>query len=80
VALAAAFWPVPGQGLGWGDAFVLAMRDLLAAIAGDDHTPDRPSFVDGLRAMEVVAAAQESAADGRWATVQRLDPRAHWPS
>ncbi|MGH2944894.1 MAG: Gfo/Idh/MocA family protein [Solirubrobacteraceae bacterium] len=71
---AEAFWPVAGQGLGWGDAFLLAARDLLGAVAGDEPAADRPSFVDGLRAMEVVAAAQESAAESRWATVRRMDP------
>jgi predicted dehydrogenase len=68
-----AFWPVAGQSMGWGDAFLLAARDLVAAVAGEDRVGARPSFVDGLRAMEVVTAAQESAGDGRWATVPRLD-------
>jgi predicted dehydrogenase len=64
-----AFWPVPGQGMGWGDLFVLATHDLVQAIAGGRPVVE-PSFEDGIRAMAVVAAAQESAAGGRWVTVR----------
>jgi predicted dehydrogenase len=63
------FWPVPGMALGFGDGFIIAVRDLLRAIAeGEAATPD---FLDGLRAAEVVAAAQASAATRSWQAVER---------
>ena len=65
------FWPVPGMALGFGDGFIIAVRDLLRAIAeGEAATPD---FLDGLRAAEVVAAAQASAAERSWQAVERLN-------
>jgi len=63
------FWPVPGMALGFGDGFVIAVRDLLRAIVL--HQPAAPDFLDGLRAQEVVAAAQASAADLSWQKVER---------
>jgi hypothetical protein len=57
--------------LGFGDGFIIAVRDLLAAIAG--RRAATPDFVDGLRAAEVVAAAQASAATRSWQPVERLD-------
>jgi predicted dehydrogenase len=65
------FWPVPGMALGFGDGFIIAVRDLLRAIA--DGEPATPDFLDGLRAAEVVAAAQASAAERSWQAVERLD-------
>ena len=58
------FWPVPGMALGFGDGFIIAVRDLLRAIA-DGRSAD-PISLDGLRASEVVAAAQASAATRSW--------------
>ena len=54
-----ALWPVPGVGLGWGDAFVLNARAFLRAIA--DGVPATPSLRDGLRAAELVEAARSLA-------------------
>ena len=65
------FWPVPGMALGFGDGFIIAVRDLLRAIA--DGRSAEPDFLDGLRASEVVAAAQASAATRSWQAVERLD-------
>ena len=65
------FWPVPGMALGFDDGFIIAVRDLLRAIAeGGSAGPD---FLDGLRASEVVAAAQASAATRSWQPVERLE-------
>jgi nucleoside-diphosphate-sugar epimerase len=64
------FWPVPGRALGFGDGFIIAVRDLLASIAEGCPPPD---FVDGLRASEVVAAAWASAVTRSWQAVERLD-------
>jgi hypothetical protein len=55
--------------LGFGDGFVIAIRDLLRSIA-QQHAAS-PDFLDGLRAQEVVAAAQASAADLAWHKVER---------
>ena len=63
------FWPVPGMALGFGDGFVIAIRDLLRSIAQQQAAT--PDFLDGLRAQEVVAAAQASAADLAWHKVER---------
>jgi predicted dehydrogenase len=65
------FWPVPGMALGFGDGFIIAVRDLLCSIA--EGRAAAPDFVDGLRASEVVAAAQASAATRSWRTVERSD-------
>ncbi len=68
------FWPVAGMPISFGEGFVIALRDLLRSIAGNE--PAEPSFLDGLRAAEVVAAAQTSAADRSWQKIERLDAAA----
>jgi predicted dehydrogenase len=67
----AGFWPVPGQGLGYSDAFLIAWRDLLGSLAGG--APASPSFLDGLRACEIVEAALASADAGGWVDVNRFE-------
>lgn len=59
---------VPGQGIGYRDAFTLGLGRALTAI-GNGATAVNPSFEDGLRAAEVVAAALESARTRRWTVV-----------
>jgi levoglucosan dehydrogenase len=66
------FWPVAGMAISFGEGFVIALRDLLASIAAG--RPATPSFLDGLRAAEVVAAAQASTLDRSWQRVERLEP------
>jgi predicted dehydrogenase len=65
---AGAWWP-PGHGLGYEHAFTHEVKDFLEAIAtGTDPTP---SFADGLRVQQVLAAVEQSAADGsRFVTVE----------
>ncbi len=70
----AGFWPVPGQGLGYGDAFLIACRDLFGALR--EKRQASPDFEDGLRACEVVEAALASAQDGGWVEVSRHAPLA----
>jgi predicted dehydrogenase len=65
------FWPVAGMAISFGEGFVIALRDLLASIA--EGRPAAPSFLDGLRAAEVVAAAQASTLDRSWQRIERLD-------
>ncbi|HLT00880.1 MAG TPA: Gfo/Idh/MocA family oxidoreductase [Geminicoccaceae bacterium] len=67
------FWPVPGMALGFGDGFIIAVRDLLRAVA--EGRPAAPDFLDGLRANEVIAAAQASVATRTWQPVERLEVR-----
>ncbi|TDE33157.1 Gfo/Idh/MocA family oxidoreductase [Nonomuraea mesophila] len=56
-----AWWP-PGHGLGYEHTFTHEVKDFLEAIAtGADPTP---SFADGLRVQRVLAAVEQSAADG----------------
>jgi predicted dehydrogenase len=62
------FWPVPGMALSFADGFVILLRDLLASIASGAAVS--PSFLDGLRASEVVAASQASARERAWIDVQ----------
>lgn len=61
---AEAFWPVPGQGLGWDDAFLISVHDLLTAIVAAESA--QPDFLDGLRVAEIVDAALRSAATHTW--------------
>ena len=63
------FWPVAGMAIGFGEAFVIAVRDLLRSIATGSTAS--PSFIDGLRASEVVDAAQRSAMGRTWEPVRR---------
>ncbi|MET9248834.1 Gfo/Idh/MocA family oxidoreductase [Nonomuraea sp. NPDC003709] len=65
---AGAWWP-PGHGLGYEHTFVHETKDFLEAIAaGTDPTP---SFEDGLRVQRVLAAVEQSAAEGsRFITVE----------
>ncbi|MFG1704493.1 Gfo/Idh/MocA family protein [Nonomuraea sp. M3C6] len=58
---AGAWWP-PGHGLGYEHTFTHEVKDFLEAIAaGADPTP---SFADGLRVQRVLAAVEQSAAEG----------------
>jgi predicted dehydrogenase len=59
---AANWWP-PGHIIGYEHTFVHAMADFLNAISRGSVI--RPNFEDGMRAMQVLEAALESAATGR---------------
>jgi len=58
------FWFAPGQGMGYGEAFVLVVRRLARAILNGE--PAAPSFEDGLRCLEFVHAANQAADGGGW--------------
>jgi predicted dehydrogenase len=66
---AARFWPVAGQGLGYGDAFTILIADVLAAVAAGTGTD--PSFRDGVKAAEFVDAALRSSERGEWVATRR---------
>ncbi|NUP61261.1 MAG: Gfo/Idh/MocA family oxidoreductase [Nonomuraea sp.] len=63
-----AWWP-PGHGLGYEHTFTHEIKDFLEAVA--DGSDPAPSFADGLRVQRVLAAVEQSAADGsRYTTVE----------
>ena len=55
------WWP-PGHVLGWEHTFTHQVRDLVTAIA--TGTDPAPSFQDGLQVQRVLAAVEQSAANG----------------
>jgi predicted dehydrogenase len=57
-----------GHGEGYGDAFRSILRDGYLAMAGEPHGPF-PTFADGHRGMQVLAAVLRSARDGGWVGV-----------
>jgi predicted dehydrogenase len=61
-AYAGAWWP-PGHGIGYEHTFVHAVADFVRALFGGRAIG--PDFHDGLRCMQVIDAALESAASGR---------------
>jgi predicted dehydrogenase len=68
----ARFQPGAGTGMGFDDLKTIeAARFLTSVLTGEQHAP---SVQDGLAAAEVAAAAERSAASGRWEAV--LPPRA----
>jgi predicted dehydrogenase len=66
------FWPVAGMALSFADGFVILIRDVLQALATGRSAA--PSFLDGLRATEVVVASQTAARARAWVEVQRAAP------
>ena len=66
---AARFWPVAGQGLGYGDAFTILIAEVLAAAATGTGTD--PSFRDGVKAAEFVDASLRSSERGEWVVPRR---------
>ena len=65
---AAPFWYAQGQGLGYGEAFVVTLRRVIDAIATRDSSIG-PNFAEGLHISKVVDAAMRSAETGNWEAV-----------
>jgi predicted dehydrogenase len=63
------FWPVAGQGLGYGDGFTILLSRFLEALREGRELS--PNFEDGLRAAEVVDAALTSSDTRQWTQVVR---------
>ncbi|WP_405141365.1 Gfo/Idh/MocA family oxidoreductase [Sphaerisporangium sp. NBC_01403] len=64
---AGAWWP-PGHGLGYEHTFSHEVKDFLEAIGSG--TNPAPSFADGLRVQQVLAAVERSAAnESRWTPI-----------
>lgn len=65
---AAPFWYAQGQGLGYGEAFVITLRRLIEAIQSEDVAAS-PSFAEAAHINAVVAAMIASAKTGAWQDV-----------
>ncbi|MGH2347786.1 MAG: hypothetical protein ACRDG4_21360, partial [Chloroflexota bacterium] len=52
-----------------GDAFAAMMADIYAPIFTDGAQTAYPSFADGVRGMEILAAVLRSAAEHRWIAI-----------
>lgn len=63
----AAFWPVAGCGLGFGDTKVIEIYELLDGIV--NNKPINPDFLAGYKVNQVIDAALQSAASGSWVTL-----------
>ena len=66
---AESFGPVPGLGMGYTDAFYIAIREIVESISSGNAAS--PNFIDGLRACEVVDAAVRSSVSAEWEEVYR---------
>lgn len=65
----AAWWP-PGHVIGYEHTFTHAVADFIQAVIG--NRPIHPNFEDGMRAIAVLEAAKQSAADGKRVTTSSL--------
>jgi predicted dehydrogenase len=67
------FWQAQGQGLGYGEAFVVTARRLIQAIeTGERHF--EPNFAQGLHISRVIEAAVHAAETNSWIAVNGRDP------
>jgi predicted dehydrogenase len=69
----AQFVSVPGQAMGYRDAFTIGLGRVMTAI-GRGERQVAPTFRDGLAAALVVHAAQASAHDRAWVDVRHATP------
>jgi len=69
----ARFVSVPGQAMGYRDAFTIGVGRVMTAI-GRGEEQVAPTFRDGLAAASVVDAAQVSAIERAWVDVPRATP------
>jgi predicted dehydrogenase len=67
------FAGVPGQGLGYRDAFTIGIGAAIEAIAAGERSV-APTFRDGLRTAEVLDAAAAAATGENWVSIERRPP------
>ncbi|WP_035971078.1 Gfo/Idh/MocA family protein [Bradyrhizobium sp. WSM3983] len=65
---AAPFWFAQGQGLGYGEAFVIILRRLIDAITTGKPSTS-PNFAEALHVNRIVEAALRAAESGNWENV-----------
>ena len=70
---AAAFWQAQGQGLGYGDAFVVTARRLIQAIQMEESHFE-PNFAQALHISRVIEAAIQASEINSWVAVTGPDP------
>jgi predicted dehydrogenase len=70
---AAAFWQAQGQGLGYGDAFVVTARRLIQAIQMEESHFE-PNFAQALYISRVIEAAIQASEINSWVAVTGPDP------
>jgi predicted dehydrogenase len=67
------FWQAQGQGLGYGDAFVVTARRLLEGIQRGDPATE-PNFTQALHISRIIEAAVQAGQSDRWIEVPGADP------
>jgi predicted dehydrogenase len=67
------FWQAQGQGLGYGEAFVVTARRLIQAIKAGERNFE-PNFAQALHISRVVGATIEASESSSWITVPGADP------
>lgn len=65
---AAPFWYAQGQGLGYGEAFVITARRAIEAVIRN-NTEAKPSFEEALHVARVIEAAYRSIESEQWAAI-----------
>ena len=63
------WWPA-GHIIGFGDTFVHVVLDFINAVS--EGKPASPSFVDGVRCQEILAAVDRSIAERRWVSLAEM--------
>ncbi len=69
---AAPFWYAQGQGLGYGEAFVITARRAIEAVMHND-TKASPSFAEALHIVRIVDAVNRAAETEAWVSVRPTD-------
>ncbi|HEX6564278.1 MAG TPA: Gfo/Idh/MocA family oxidoreductase [Chthoniobacterales bacterium] len=70
---AGAFWQAQGQGLGYGEAFVVTARRLIQAVQAGDRQFE-PNFAQALHIGRVIEAAKQAAETNSWVPITGPDP------
>ena len=65
---AAPFWYAQGQGLGYGEAFVITARRAIEAVMKND-THAKPSFDEALHVTRIIDAAYRSMESDQWVSI-----------
>ncbi|WP_216332469.1 Gfo/Idh/MocA family protein [Rhizobium sp. X9] len=66
------FWYAQGQGLGYGEAFVITARRAIEAVI-NANTNAAPNFAQALHINRVIAGAFQAAEEDRWVKIEKTD-------